>query len=257
MTSITLRGRVASATTAFALIGAALVGCSGPGGQLGDGLTALKSCPATGFNTQVGVDASDSARSEAAKVKNLKEIAKVVHLTALCGGTIRVFTFVSSSGQTTTIYQGELEVDASTDNAKVRKAEKLTEAVMAEIEANYNDALSSQTASGTDVIGMLDLLRDARAQAPDEQLNALLLTDGLTNLGGIDPTTVTSTDAAEALADQVPVPDLSGAQIDMVGIGHQASGELPSSVIENVKAFWKRLLSRTGATTVLVVTEGR
>lgn len=256
MTRTNLRARALPATAGLILVGTALAGCSSASGQLGEDLATLRSCPEAGYNTQIGVDGSPSARSAESRERNLAKIESAVGVTALCGGTLRVFSFTSSSGQTTTMYQGSLSIDASTDNAKVRKANKLTESIMAETTTNYDSALDALTGSGTDVIGMLDLLRDARAQAPEAHLYGLLLTDGASNVGGVDPLAAGSTVEAEALADQIPVPDLSDAQIEVVGVGHQATGELPSSMIENLRAFWKRLLSRTGASSVLVVTEG-
>lgn len=255
MTPSTLR-RLTAATTAVLLSLSAHSACSAPGGQLGTDRRTAESCPAAGINMQVGIDGTGSFRSAVLKESNLREIASAVRTVAICGGHLRVFGFASSSGQTVTVYEDDLSVDAPTDNARARKAGKLADDTTAHIAERYDDALNQLTGAGTDVIGMLALLADAKAQAPVAELYGVLLTDGLTNIG-IDPTSAHSAEEASALAAQVAVPDLSGASIRMVGVGRQADSELSSTTIEILKAFWTEVLARTGADPVLVVTEGQ
>lgn len=213
-------------------------------------------CPPNDLVTSIGVDVTGSHHSDAVKVANMDVIAQHVRRTAICGGTVSVFAFASSMGATVPIFDGTLTVDAPTQNAKQRKAEQLAEQAIDTINANYDTALAGITGSGTDVIGMLTLFQQKAARYPDATAHHVLLTDGLQNVS-VDPTTATSVEAAQELADQQRVPDLSGAELTIVGIGRQAQGELPSTVIENVTAFWERICQNTQAATCRVSTDGR
>lgn len=225
--------------TSFVL-GFSLTACSSSGGDAAD-----TTCPTGAMTTSVYVDATGSTISEQNKSLQLDVINRVVHRTALCGGTITVEAFGSSSGQTAPIYLGTLAVDAPTENAKRRKAEKLARDVSAEIRNSYDDTLSRVPASATDVVGLLRLIKEALAQQPDAMHEVLILTDGFTNVG-VDPSSAPSTQDARSLADSLEVSDLSGVTLRIVGVGRSTT-EVPSAVIERVTAFWEQLCERTGA----------
>lgn len=212
-------------------------------------------CPANDLTSLVEVDATGSSLSERTKAANLAAIAAVTARTASCGGQLTVSAFGSSSGQTVTIFNGHLGVDAPTDNARTRKAEKLAEEVTREIAANYDAALASVPATATDVVGLLRLIGEHANQFPGSTVEALVLTDGLHNVG-INPATAHSIEDTEALAEQVSVPDLAGVDLTFAGIG-QANSEVPSAVVEQVSAFWQRLCARTNAASCTVVTDLR
>lgn len=257
MTLSTVR-RTALSAAVVLTVATALAACSGSGATHAPDLTAdsLKTCPAVGIATSIGADFTSSTFSEATKSSHMAVIANHVNRTALCSGRVYVFAFASSIGATVTIFDGELHVDAPTDNARIRKAEKLAAQTIATITSNYDSALSSVSGAGTDALGMLTLLQQANEQFPDLEADNVLLTDGQTNIG-IDPTSVPDAEAARALADEQAVPDLSGASLKIIGIGKQASGELPSTVIANLTAFWEQICQNTNATSCTVSTEGR
>lgn len=254
MTTQTSRRAV---TTSAVLIAAtlAVASCTGVPASphaAGEGMD----CPPNDLVTSIGVDVTGSHHSAAVKASNMEVIAQHVRRTATCEGTVSVFAFASSTGATVPIFDGDLSVEAPTENAKQRKAEKLAEQTMATISANYDAALANITGSGTDIIGMLSLFQQKASRYPDTTAHHVLLTDGLQNVD-VDPTNATSVEAAQALADQQRVPDLSGAELTIVGIGRQAQGELPSTVIENVTAFWERICQNTHAATCRVSTDGQ
>lgn len=214
--------------------------CSGSGAS-----GTVTTCPTAEISASVYVDATGSALSEQNKALNLEAIDRVAHRVATCSGTLSVEAFGSSSGQTVPIYSGSLSVEAPTENAERRKAEKLAGEVSSEIRGHYDEAISRVNASSTDVVGLLRLIKEAQTQRPDAVHEVLILTDGFTNVS-VDPSSVSSTEDAQGLADSLNVPDLSGVTLRIIGVG-RSSTEVPSAVIERVTAFWERLCERTGA----------
>lgn len=256
MTLKTLR-RAAVGTAITLAISATLAACTTAGTSSPSSDRAMAAnCPSAGIATAIGTDTTVSGQSAEKKAMDLAVIANQVRRTAVCGGHLTVFAFASSTGSTATVFDGDLYVDAPTENAKIRKAGKLAEQTIATIAENYDSALASVSGSGTDVLGMLTLLQQANAQFPDLVAENVLLTDGWTNIG-VDPTTVVDADAARTLADQQTVPDLTGASLRIIGIGKQAQDELPSTVIANLTAFWEQICANTNATSCQVSTVGR
>lgn len=257
MTSLTVRraAAVAALTLAATATFAACTGTSGAGNRQSDEQIAA-ACPSSPIATTIGIDGTGSYQSKKAKAENLRIISGFVRRTAICGGHLRVFGFASSTGGTVPLFEGDLQADAPTDNAKLRKAGKLADQTLQTITDQYDPAFANLAGSGSDILGMLTLLQQANAQYPDHTPVDLLLTDGLTNIGA-DPTTVTTPDAATSLADAQRAPDLTGAEVSVIGIGREASGEIPSAVIENVTVFWQRICENTHAASCQISTEGK
>lgn len=242
---------------ALALISTLLLAsCTSGHGTAGADAQIAASCPAKPIASTAATDVSGSFQSEALKTATLGAIATEVRRTAICGGHLRVFAFASSTGATAMLYDADLLVDAPTENGRLRKAGKLAAQVMATITEQYELALTGVIGSGSDPLGMLMLFEQINALYPDHELSNLLVTDGVITVG-IDPTAVPDIEAARALADQQTVPSLAGAEVSIVGVGKQGTGELPSSVIANLTAFWEQVCQNTSAATCHVSTEGR
>ena len=214
------------------------------------------SCPAEPIASTSALDVTGSFQSEAMNAANLEVIAAEARRTALCGGHLRVFAFASSTGATVMLFNGDLLVEAPTENARLRKVEKLTNQTMAIITEQYELALEGVTGNGSDPLSMLRLLEQSNTLYPDHALVNQLITDGVITVG-IDPTGVPDAEAARALADKQAVSSLAGVELSIVGIGKQGTGELPSSVIANLTAFWEQICQNTGASSCSVSTEGR
>lgn len=257
MTHHTLRRRTLAAALVLTTL-AGLAACSSTlPGRLGQDQQIAAQCPGSGkLASYVLVDGTGSTRSAQIEKINLQAITRVVRETAICSGRLTVAGFGSSSGDTVPIYDGVLDATKPTENATLRAADKLTEQVRQQITAAYDPALNSLVQSRTDVNGLLPLIAQQKAQLARYTLHVVLLTDGLTNIG-VDPTAAASTDAAKELADQVPVPNLSGVTVTIAGIGREAVGEIPSTVVANVTAYWQRICERSKATSCTVVTDWR
>ena len=214
------------------------------------------SCPDKPIASTTAIDVSGSFQSGTLKTTVMEAVAPEVRRVAICGGHVRVFAFASSTGATAMLYDGDLQVDAPTENARLRKAGKLADQTTAAISEQYDAALTGVTGNGSDPLGMLALFAQTNVLYPNHTLVNQLITDGVITIS-LDPTSALDADAARALADEQTVPSLAGADVSIVGIGKQGTGELSSAVIANLTAFWEQVCTNTAATVCHVSTEGR
>lgn len=252
--SVSRRGLAAGIT--LALGAGILAGCSATApGDLGRLQSLLASCPdGKKINDYEALDGSGTTQSKEIAREYLAYVKSRVERVAVCGGHINIVTFGTNS-ITVPIYEGDLQVEGATDLARLRRVPALVDAVMAEVTKHYQSAVGLLPEGGTDVTGLLRLFEEAQALRPDMELEASILTDGLNNQGVVIDR-VLSSEEATALADAVAVPQLSGS-VAIVGIGRVAGDPLSSDFIAGMKVFYTRLLERTGASSVLVLTDGR
>lgn len=243
------RKRLAAASFAAVTIAAlALTSCGTDAMSAGS-----ENCPNAPLRSTVFPDVTGSSFTGQIEDEYESAISRVASRTAACSGDLWVATFGDSSGQTVTLLEQSFLVEAPTENAQRRKREKLAEEAAATVQDRFAEAAANTSASATDILGLLRLAAENKAQHPDAAHELLVLTDGFTNVG-VDPAAAASTEAAIALADQVAVPDLSGVKLAFAGIGRTTS-TVPSSVIEQVTAFWERVCERTNADSCTVVTK--
>jgi len=246
-------------TIATALVAASvtLSGCSThASGDLGRLQAVLATCPVSQqLNVYDAVDGSGTTQSDDIAREYLKYLEADVEKAAVCGGHVSIVAFGTNS-VTAPIYEADLSVPGSTDIARLRRVPDAVESVMKDVAGNYQSAIELLPEGGTDVTGLVRLLGEARDLRPDLQLQASILTDGLTNQGVVIDHEL-SAEAATSLADSVSVPDLSGSTVSVVGIGRVAGDPLSSGFIEGLKAFYTRLCTNTNADKCLVVTDGR
>lgn len=210
-------------------------------------------CPDSPLVSTVFVDVTGSSYSGQIDDEDMNAISHVASRTAACTGFMSVATFGASSGQTVALIDQSFDVEAPTDNAVRRKQQKLADAAVRSVREKFADVAKRTPATSTDVVGLLRLAEEAKAQRPDAIHEVLVLTDGFTNVG-LDPASAGTAEAATALANQVPVPDLSGVKLTLAGIGRTTS-PVSSAVIEQVTVFWERVCERTQAASCTVVTK--
>jgi hypothetical protein len=239
-----------------------LTACDAPPspGELGENQQILASCPAgKKLDTLIEWDGTTSNASTDTNNERLQIVRQLARRTAVCGGRLTISVFSTSSGSTATVYDGDFALPGATDNARLRHVPDAVEAAMAKVRNNLAPAIASLPTGGTDINGIYRLAGEQQAQLGDNyQLLFILLTDGMNNLGGVvlDGNAL-STEQASALADQVPVPQLPGAQITVAGLGRLADGSAPSDLVAGLVAYYDRLCVRTGAASCLSVTDWR
>lgn len=233
-----------------------LASCTAPApGELGHLQSLQESCPDGQLvNAYVTTDGSATSGTKAIINERLTVIEKVAERVAVCGGHLTITAFGTNS-VTAPIYDADIQIDGSTDLARLRQVPDIVKEVMAQVATNYEPAVAALPEGGTDVIGVYRLFSEANTLRADMRLEAVALTDGVTNQGIVFDRPLTPEEAA-ALADTVTVPDLSGGSLSVVGIGRVAGDPLPSEFIEGMKAFYTRLCEKSRAEQCLVVTDG-
>ncbi len=255
MTTFTvLRTGVAVCALSAALT---LTACSSTNANTTTDQTILAACTT---NKQVAadveIDGSGSSSGDAITTERLAITADVVRRTAICGGHLMVRAFSVSSGATVTIYDGDLSLPGATDNARLRRVDKLVQGVMGKITAKYSAALAALPGGGSDITSVYRLAGEYAAQLGDTyQLHLYVLTDGLNNIGTDLQSPVLTPAQAADLAATVNVPALPGASITVAGLGRVDGDPAPSSLVEGLVAFYNALCVKTGAKTCVSVTD--
>lgn len=251
----TLSAGMLAITTALSLTGCEMA----PGGEVGENMRILDTCPADGQKVAslVLADGTTSGRTEDSDEVYLQVIEQIARRTAICGGRLTVAAFSSSSGSTIDIFDDEIELEGATDISRMRKVSAEVEAAMEEITDRYDTTISALPDGGTDVVGLYRLFGEHTQQLPDYRLEGTVLTDGLNNRG-LKTARILSAKEATMLADGVSVPSLSSdASITVAGLGRTAEGTVPSASIDGLVTFYTRLCENTGAGSCLAVTDWR
>lgn len=239
-------------------------GCSTSGyvDASGDGEALLAGCPdSQNVALRAAIDISGSRSSAPLSDAENGAVLGFVRRTLLCEGNADVSAFSGSVATTVPLYSGELHLDGATENARLRREPEATDAVMAQIHENLADVVTAPPrSSGTDILGQLGLISEYGRQLNNgtgqSQLVGLIVTDGedTDQLNFADPTLTAV--SAVAIADAANVPDLSGAQLSIIGVGKSSSGTPAATThVDALKAGWNRICERTNAAECTVVTD--
>jgi hypothetical protein len=211
-------------------------------------------CPENPPATNIRIDASETSRSDVIRADHLSTIGSELELTALCHGAVSVDLFSSGTGATANLFDGHVAAEGATMPARERKLQATVEPVMEQIMAGWPEVEASLPPDGTDIIGQLDLLAEYFAQHPEAPHRGLILTDGVQTTGSLTTNNEAFTEAvATDLAERVAVPDLTGAEITIAGIGRVAAGDPPpSDYVSALKTFYRVVCERTGAQCLIV-----
>ncbi|BBX63222.1 hypothetical protein MSAS_23960 [Mycobacterium saskatchewanense] len=251
--------QISRQSVASAAIVCILAGCGSPptAGSLGHAEQVAASCPTDGSKTAAYVASDGSASrlgltSEPAQQNVIRDVAE---RTAICGGHLRVVLFAGST-VAVPVFDGDLKLDGATENARLRKAPTLLDDVMGQINSALPSAQAQLPDGATDVVGQLQPGAEYLTQlsaAGKFRLEETILTDGIQTAGqDLEDPALTEQQATE-LAGTFAVPDLTGAQVRLIGIGRQADGSLlPTPYVAALKAFHTAVCQRTQATCTVV-----
>jgi len=202
------------------------------------------------LNGYFGIDMSASARGDARlqeiRIAALKEAADQV---AACGGTAKVVAFSASAPETLTLGEQDFPASFGTETARMIKADAIEGDLIGEVEDGLATAASELQPHGTDILAQLTLAKQYEEQSGEGDLFVLLETDGIATTKPVDMTAPQfDAKAARAAAETVSVPNLSGATVDIAGVGkstgeRQLSTEKATAIVE----FFTQACERSGA----------
>lgn len=244
---------------AAAVVTALIAACSltPSAGPLAEGAAWQKTCPREKLSTFVSFDISKSAVPQpfGAGQDQYAVLYDAIARTAICSGHLHVSAFAETSADPVQLFDAELSLPGSTDNARYRRLEDLTSEIQHEVADAYNAAVSQGGRSGSDIVGQLRRAREYADQlGPDTHLAVVLVTDGLQWVASQKFVIRTPEDAV-AYADSVALPKIKG-ELLFTGLGDRIDGKLVSTAtVENLKAIYTRICERTGAEPCLAVTD--
>ena len=248
--------RLTDLTLAGATVLGLLAGCGTPSnshGDLGQLQGLAKTCVDEEIATYVAVDLSDTARSESLGVSRRDAVRSEAERVAVCGGTLKVVAFSSSTAAIVTLFDGPLRAEGATKNARLRRVGQMVDRVEEAVAEGWDSAEAELPGDGSDVLGQLTLASEYFVQRPDATHRALILTDGVQTTGTVVMNSPNFTSAVAAdLAAHVPVPDLSGVMVTVAGLGRVVGDPPPSEFVAALNTFFTATCARTNATCQIV-----
>lgn len=242
----------------MAAVVALVTGCEAgsPRGDLADNQRTLASCdPSAPPASLVEIDGTGSSASDAITAERMAAIESITRRTAVCSGHLRVLVF-SSSAATTTLFDGSLEIDGATTNARLKRVPKTVADVMDKVRQAYSPAVAALTQSGSDITSVYRLGAEWIAQLGGSyRLHLVILSDGCQNVSVDLCARPLSKQEVMALAHQMAVPQLPGASVTVAGLGRVAGTPLSSDVAEQLVTFYGTLCARTDAAKCVSVTD--
>ncbi len=180
------------------------------------------------------------------------ELKRVVLQVAACGGYVQAVGFSASSADTVPFGEKSFPVKGSGEEqtARLIAAHKAAKQFLAAVHAQMPHVAKAVGPRGTDVLSQLQLAREFASQHPGH-LVVQIETDGISSTGPVYMEYPQFTKAvAEAEANDVSVPQLPGATVRFVGIGHTSapgSFQLSTARVEALLRFYEIVCHRTDA----------
>jgi hypothetical protein len=212
-----------------------------------------RECPARPPAVYAALDVSDSGRSAGLVAERLTALDALIADAAVCHGHVKVVAFTASAAATDVLLDRDLEPGGATRRAQLRRVPKLVDGAMDEVRTGLDAAADHLPTGGTDVLAQLGLAREFQGQVGrDRPLRVVVWTDGISsapvdlNRADLDPA------MAGALAGEVSVADLTGADVTFAGVGRPAGDLPPTTFVDALKAFYQQACERSHATCTVV-----
>jgi hypothetical protein len=243
------------AIAAAAVAPASLAGCGSSGaiGHLGELKRVAGTCPAhADLAAYVAWDVRRTLRGPRITAARLESLEQTAERVAACGGWLRVVAFGPTAASTARLYDGGLRPRGATENARLLRVPGLADEVMTHVRKQLPDVLAEVSGQGADPLSQLAAGEQFRRQlGAGYSLRLVIETSGS---GRGVPTS--ENDAASELAANRTLPDLTGADVIVAGLGKVGRrAPTPTQVVEALRVFYGQVCERTNAGSCLVITD--
>jgi len=205
------------------------------------------------------LDGSATGRDKTLIDQRLHAVGALADQAAACGGTMKVVLFGGRSGaEGATLGEARFPTSSGTETARLIQANEAEEGLLSEVSEALPRALEEVDPNGTDVLSQLELARQFAEQLPAGRLYVQLETDGIQTVKPVVMNTPSFTkEAARKAAGRVTLPDLSGANVRIAGIGLTSGTRRPTTErVEALTEFYElAVCHRSGASQCLVTTD--
>jgi hypothetical protein len=250
---VTAKKILAIAAAAMALAIPAGCGSSGAIDHLGELKRVAHRCPAhADLAAYVAWDVRRTLRGPRIAAARLESLEKTAERTAACGGALRVVAFGATAASTARLYDGELRPRGATENARLLRVPDVVDPVMEHVRKRLPDVLAEVSGQGADPLSQFAAAEQFRRQLGTGY--ALHLVIETTGFGRGVP--ASENVAASDLAGNRAVPDLTGADVIVAGLGKVGRrAPTPTPVVEALRLFYTQVCERTNADSCLVITD--
>ncbi len=210
---------------------------------------------------RAAIDVSSHMRAVATDTGRLAPVRQLVRRVIICGGGhLRVDAFSGSSADTAGVFDGDLQLPGSTENARLRREPAMTDQVMAQIAKHLPSAAAKLPLTGSDILAQFGMSAEYQDQLDPGgshfALDLVITTDGVQSEGISLSDPALTVDQALVLAGHVRMPDLAGANVQVTSVGKTADPAPLTSYVDALKAFFGKVCTTTGAAHCTVVTDG-
>lgn len=235
---------------AAAAASATLPACGGTGAvsHLGELKRVAHSCPADAdLAAYVAWDVRRTLRGPRITAARLESLEKTAERVATCGGKMRVVAFGPTAASTARLYDGELRPRGATENARLLRVPHLVDQALKDVRTELPEVLAEVSGQSADPLSQFAAAEQFRRQlGSGYSLHVVIETSG--NPVADDP--------GSKLAANVAVPDLTGANVIVSGLGKEGRrAPTPTLVVEGLRDFYNRVCERTHAAACLVLTD--
>jgi hypothetical protein len=254
---VTAKKILAIATAAMASASLAGCGSSGAVGHLGELKRLANGCPANAhLAAYIAWDVRRTLRGPRIVAARLGALEQTAERVAACGGQLRVVAFGPTAASIARLYDGELRPRGATENARLLRVPHLVDQVLKHVRKQLPDVLAEVSGQGADPLSQFPAAEQFRRQlGTGYALHLVIETSGL---GRNVPTSenALAEGSASRLAANEAVPDLTGAEVIVAGLGKVGRlAPTPTPVVEALRAFYGQVCERTNADSCLVITD--
>jgi hypothetical protein len=250
---VTAKKILAIAAAGTATVGLAACGGVGAINELGELKSVARGCPTHArLAAYVAWDVRRTLRGPRIAAARLASLEKTAQKVAACGGALRVVAFGPTAASTARLYDAELRPRGATENARLLRVPRLVDQVLKQVRKELPDVLAEVSGRSADPLSQFAAAEQFHRQlGTGHALHVVLETSGFGR--GVPPT---GNGPASQLAANSAVPDLTGAEVVVAGLGKVAGrAPTPTPVVEALRAFYGRLCERTNAASCLVITD--
>ena len=160
---------------------------------------------------------------------------------------MRVVAFGPTAASTARLYDGELRPRGATENARLLRVHHLVDQTLKDVQKELPEVLAEVSGQSADPLSQFAAAEQFRRQlGSGYSLHVVIETSG--NSVADDP--------GSNLAADMAVPDLTGADVIVSGIGKEGRrAPTPTPVVEGLRDFYTQVCERTHAAACLVLTD--
>ncbi len=217
------------------------------GGCAGVRESVLGECTGDRTLAVVAVDRSSTQRAAAREAEQLHVVRQVTTETSEDCGHIVVDLFGSAVGDVVKAVDRDVTPAGYSDAERDRGRPKVVAAVVEDV----RHAMATPPAGdGSDVVGAIGRAARLLAQGDRTARRLVIVTDGVSEeLATPELTAATAADFADRVTT---LPDLTGVEVVVTGVGRVAGAPAPTPYVDGLRAYYGELCRRGGATTCAV-----